>query len=321
MNTDREFGSLLDAFLARGIEFRRNLSDANELSICCPYCYEKKFRLGLNLQKNIAHCFHCEWRSRKAIEELSEALDLGVLAPVHASRGLDAQNRGEGEAAGTGLPSLPDDFTLLTDPPSGVLYRQARNYLLNRGVKEWQIQQKKIGVSFCGDYAYRVVFPVYYGRELQGLVTRDFTGKQEPKYRNSPGMKAVYNLPQEKKQKAVLCEGIFDCLALERVVPTVNYDVLALLGHGMTERQEERLADYRDIILWPDADIPGVKGFLDLASQLTLQHRVFIVPPCESAKDAGEMKPSDLAYAWATRTKLTSSLELRLRAEAAFWEG
>jgi hypothetical protein len=316
VNEEREFGSLLDALLAHGIEFRRNLSDPNEISLCCPYCYEKKFRLGLNVQKNVAHCFKCEWRSRKAVEELSEALDLGVFSAGN----FDAQNRGEEGGSGTAAPSLPDDFTLLVNPPPGVLYKQAHNYLLGRGVKEWQIQQKKIGVSFCGDYAYRVVFPVYYGRELQGLVTRDFTGKQEPKYKNSPGMKAVYNSPQTKKNKAVLCEGIFDCLALERVVPTINYDVLALLGHGLTERQEERLADYRDIILWPDADIPGVKGFLDLAAQLALRHRVYIVPPCESAKDAGEMKSSDLAYAWATRTKLTSSLELRLRAEAAFRE-
>lgn len=309
-------GNLLDSLLAHGIVFHRSQSDRAEISICCPFCYEKRFRLGVNIEKDVAHCFNCEWKSRQAIKDLADAMDLGVLV---TKGNEDAQTRGGEETGlGAGRPSLPDDFTsLYVDRPKDNLTKRALNYLCGRGVTPYQIRGHYIGASFCGRYAYRIVFPVYYGKQLQGLVTRDFTGQQDPPYLNSPGMKAVYNSPVKKRNKAVLCEGVFDCLALERVLPTINYDVLALLGRSLTESQEERLEEYRDIILWPDEDAPGVNGFLDIGKHLSLRHRIFVVSPLLNGrgKDAGEMGASDLAYKWATRTRLTEGLDLKLRAE------
>lgn len=311
MNELANSGSLPDALLARRIQFRRSASDPAEISICCPFCNDHKFRLGVNTQKDLAHCFNCSWKSRKAVEDLAEALELGILAG-----GLVAEEK----AATSEPPALPDDFVLLADPPKGVLYRKAREYLVARGVLDWQMREKKIGVSFCGKFSYRIIFPVYYKRKLQGLVTRDYTGQQEPKYLNSFGTKLVYNVPEKKKNKAVLCEGVFDCLALEQTVPLANYDVLALLGHGLTDAQEEQLEDYRDLILWPDADVPGVKGFLEIGQRLAMRHRMFVVPPTNTGKDAADMTRSDRAFAWATRMRLTDAFGLKLKVEAEFRE-
>lgn len=306
-------GGLLEALLARGIQFRRSPSNPAEISLCCPFCSENRFRLGVNIQKDLGHCFNCDWRSRRATEDLAEAMDLGVLLAEE-----DVPDRGESkDDPKSSRPALPDDFVLMSDAPHGALYRKASEYLARRMVKDWQIKEKKIGVSLTGRYAYRIVFPVYYGKVLQGIVTRDFTDQQEPRYLNSRGMKAVYNSPAHKKNKAVICEGIFDCLAVERVVSLMNYDVLALLGHALTEKQEARLSDYRDIFLWPDPDVPGIEGFIGIAKQLRLRHSVFVVPPGRMTKDAGAMTPSEIAYQWAGRAPFSESLELKLKAEVA----
>jgi DNA primase len=300
------FQELLHLLDSRGVRYRRNLSDPDEYAICCPFCFETRFRFGFNTRKNKYHCFNCDTGSNDALTDLAEVLDLGVLS------GKDANTPSVEERRVSGPPSLPDDFMFLTDPHSDTLFLRARSYLLNRGVSYGQIKEKKIGVSFVGRYAYRIIFPVYYGKTLKGLVARDCTGKQEPKYLNSVGMKAIYNLPKNRNKKAVLCEGVFDCLALERSLPE-NYDVLALLGHSMTEEQEHRLDPYESIILWPDADLVGLLGFFSVGKQLALHHNVWVVPPSRIVKDAADMTPAMREDLWIQRAPLTESLELRLR--------
>jgi Toprim-like len=310
--------SLLDALTSHGVEYHRSVGDPNEITICCPFCEQRgqtqdfRFRLGVNIYSAKAHCFNCGWKSRNALEELSEVLTLGFIMPEDKPAPDIEQDK----------PELPDDFVLLHTKPKGRLYTQAWEYLRERNVTTDQMREKKMGVSFVGRFAYRIIFPVFYGDDLEGIVTRDFTGKQEPKYLNSLGIKTVYNCPKSnKKDKIVLCEGIFDMLAIERVFThKMFYDIGALLGHDVTDRQEEILEPYRDIVLWPDADVAGVKGFIKVAKQLAAHHRMFVVPPSGYGKDAGATDDADLRYLWATRTRFTEEVEMRMRTEAAFHE-
>jgi hypothetical protein len=315
--------SLIDALRANGIEVRVSQQNPAEITICCPFCEVKgqtkdwRFRLGINIVKDLAHCFNCSWRSRKATEELSTALGLGAFTVETES----TQSREE--QSFERAPALPEDFVLLSDRPKGVLYENAARYLKNRGVDDGQIFENKIGVSFVGTYAYRIIFPIYIEGELKGLVARDFTGTQTPPYLNTPGLKYLYKCPDKwrRKKKIVLCEGVFDCLAIERTVWRASfYDVAAVLGRTLTEQQEKQLEVYRDVLLWPDADFVGINGFMDIARQLKSVHRVFIVPPFGYGKDAAEMAASDRAYVWSTRTRFTETLEMKMRAEVAFGE-
>lgn len=309
--------NFLDTLRTHGVKYHRSNTDRNEITICCPFCEfrgqtpDHRFRLGVNILTKVGHCFNCDWASGKALQEISESLQLGFEDLSEEGPALDHAPE---------KPALPEDYVLLTRPPSGRLYSNAVNYLRERGVADWQIEQKFVGVSLIGRYAYRIIFPVYYRHKLEGLVTRDFTGKQEPPYLNSANMKSLYNLPDDPCKKAVLCEGVFDCLAVERVVSN-EYNVLAVLGRALTERQEEQLEPYRDVILWPDADLVGVKGFMEIANQLKARHRIFVVWPFGyDKKDAAAMYRRDRSLAWMSRERLTDSLELRLKAEVVFKE-
>jgi hypothetical protein len=312
------FEELIMLLDSRGIPYHHSTYDSAEYTINCPFCFEGRFRFGFNTRKNKAHCFNCEFSSRNALEDLSEALDLGILTSTDAA--LSDERGGADHTSNTPKQlSLPEDFVPLNEPPKDKLYRRALNYLLLRGVSKKQIEEKKIGISFVGRYAYRIIFPVYHRKKLEGIVARDFTGQQEPKYLNSAGLKTIYNLPKHKNKKAVLCEGVFDCLALERSLPP-DYDVLALLGHGMTERQEDRLEDYGNIILWPDADLPGLIGFCGIGKQLALHHHIWVVPPYNEVKDAAEMTPEMRLMRWEQRVRLTERVELSLRVGVSLHE-
>jgi len=311
--------NFLDTLRAHGIIFRRSNTDLNEITICCPFCEfrsqteDRRFRLGLNIKTKQGHCFNCEWKSREALKEVSEALNFSYESDEVVEEKTTEISRPD-------KPALPEDFIHLSQRPRGVLYLKATRYIYDRGIKDWQIEEKKIGVSLIGKYAYRIIFPVYYKKELQGLVARDFTGQQELPYLNTEGMKSLYNRPNKSHKKAVLCEGVFDCLAIEQILPRLDYDVMAVLGRSLTQLQQEQLKDYRDIILWPDADTAGVKGFLDVADVLKREHRVFMTCPFGYGKDAGGMDVSDRKYVWATRTKYNEMLDMRMRAEIAFKE-
>jgi hypothetical protein len=311
--------SLIDALRASGVEVRVSQQNPAEITICCPFCEvngqtkDWRFRLGINIVKDVAHCFNCRWASRKATEALSSALGLGAFTVE--TEGTQSREEPEAHAA----PTLPEDFVLLSTNPTGALYGKAARYLKDRGVEKWQIEEKKIGVSFLGRYAYRVIFPIYVNKALKGFVARDFTGTQTPPYLNTSGSKYLYNFPDKPHDKIVLCEGVFDCLAIERTVRTQKfYDVAAVLGRTLTEQQLDQVLCYRDIILWPDADFVGINGFMDIARQLKIAHRVFIVPPFGYGKDAAEMQASDRAYVWSTRTRFTETLETKMRLEVAF---
>lgn len=311
------FREMLDE---HGIIYKNSTFDVNEVMMCCLFCEQNgqapdnRFRLGVNVATDQGHCFNCEWKSRDATRLIAE-----VLGATVTQRDVAGQGEATEAPDDAPTPTLPEDFMLFSKAPRTSFYMKAWRYLKERGVADWQIEEKQVGVSMTGQYAYRIIFPIYFKKELQGFVGRDFTGQQKLPYLNMPGNKSLYNLPKDvKNNKAVLCEGIFDCLAIEQVVLRTNYNVMAVLGRTLTELQEQQIADYRDVILWPDADIPGIKGFVDLAKHLNMEHRVFIVPPFGYGKDASATKKVHRAYIWATRTRFTDSLELKLRAEAAF---
>jgi len=313
--------NLLELLDEHGIKYRRSQFDETEIFICCLFCESKgqnadtRFRCGLNVENDKGHCFNCEWKTRAAFSEVAAILGVTVT-----QRDVPVQGETPSEDSDQSTPlSLPDDFVTFQKAPSGILFDRALRYVKERGVKDWQIEEKKIGVSFTGKYAYRIIFPIYFKHELQGFVGRDFTKQQKLPYLNMPGNKSLYNVPRGRRaKKVVLCEGIFDCLAIEQTVRLADYDVMAVLGRSLTELQEEQIADYRDVILWPDGDIPGVKGFIDVAKHLNQKHRVFVVPPSSYGKDAAEMKRVHRDFIWTTRCRFDSNVELRLRAEVAF---
>lgn len=253
--------TLREVLLRTGTRFRAHYLKPDEVYICCPFCAERgetadvRFRLGVNIVTGLAHCFNCGWRRRNAFSALQAlwhttgAIDKDALLPPR-------QKVAEG---------LPEDFEELANPVS-FLDQEARRYVLQRGLTSAQIIAKRIGASFSGNYAYRVIFPNVVGARVAGFIARDFTNCQEPRYLFSRGPKSLYNWRVGSK-KIIVTEGVFKALRIEQVT---NISVVATLGSTMLPGQVGLVQDggVQTIVVWPDPDKAGCKGCVETCELL-----------------------------------------------------
>lgn len=269
--------NLIEALESRGIRWKKS-GRPNNIWLCCPFCEERgysadtRFRLGVDVSTGHGHCFNCEWkppRSKLAIIALQRKLDLGDwVDPEPVTRRRMKPVR------------LPEDYEVLEAPVHGFWAKRAYKYITGRGVTDEQISKYRIGFSEVGPDAYRIIIPIYYAKKLQGIVGRSIRDDIVPKYKNSTGDKAVFGLPKKKKKKCVILEGVLDAMACDRALND-SYDCLAILGHAITDKQEEMLEGYSEYILWPDPDEAGYgpHGFPTIAEKLTHYGTVKIVMP------------------------------------------
>jgi DNA primase len=304
---------------ARGIEYTES---GNEININCPFCVEmgtsqdSKLRLGINLTKDVAHCFNCGWGSKHGtFKKILEALDIRGLSDEEE---IEKSDKVEEE---TFASELPKGFERLWPVPKDEDCRAAYKYLKQRRVSDKQIKKNRIGITFVSKYRYRIIFPIYVDKELHGFVGRDYTEKQALRYKNSIGKKTLYNLPKKQQRIAMLFEGIFDCLAGERVLRKYGVDCLALLGKSIKDSQVELLSGYEEVIIIPDIDHDGMKASLRVAEKLKDKFEVYFGflkswKDTSKALEKGDIKA--IKNLLRKRQRYSESLRRKLRTKVAF---
>jgi len=305
--------TFLEALTFRGVQYRRNVSRRNEVNLCCPFCDDMRFRLGLNYVKSLAHCFNCGWKSRKATRLI--LLQLQIDATSVYDSGLDAVDEVEEKPL-----ELPDDFTLLStaEPEDGPLW-DARTYLLQRGFSPKVIKEHYFGACLSGRFGYRVIIPVVFKDELKGIVGRDWTGCREPKYLNSAGERSMYNLALGGKGPLFVSEGCFKAVAIEQALRGFKVGSSALLGHSITGLQIEQIREsgHREMVVFSDADRVGVEGAVAVADRLADENfNVRFVHPLPLA-DADDLTCDQIQTAAAGAKPWTRTLRQRVSLEVA----
>jgi hypothetical protein len=294
--------TLVEILELRGIPYRRHSTRGDEICLCCPFCSSRgetpdhRFRLGINTAQGMGHCFNCGWRSQNAVQRLLDYLGM-------KDQCYQAPQNGAGSNGSCSV-SLPAGFSIV-GTVGDELDRLALQYLLKRGVSRRQIVRCKVGATFVGNYAYRVVFPLWYNGKLQGFVARDIAG-HEPRYL-SGGRKALFN--PKPAETLILAEGIFKALRIERAL---NHPVSATLGRELTDYQLQQLQalGVGHVALWPDPDKAGRQGCIRSAELLRANgFNVSIVWPIRKPADEaslGEIRQSYHAspYNWQTQAKL-----------------
>ena len=193
---------------------------------------------------------------------------------------------------------LPDDFVRLDTSCDG-RERMAWDYAISRGITPEQIDRMSIGVSWTKPWQYRVMFPVvsYEDGVLRCINARDFTGRGKPKYLLSKGDKCLAYFDPSYKA-CVLSEGVIKALRIEQVCAADN-DSAALLGHDLTDIQLEQLkkSECHAVILWPDTDLVGRRGFIKIADKLQekWQGEVNVVWPVPGPADDVPLRAIHLA--------------------------
>lgn len=290
---------LTDILDVAGVEVRRG--DDAEVAICCPFCEErgetedKRFRLGINVQKGMAHCFNCDWRGRGVMyvaRQLCKAFDIPFNIRKRALLADDVPEKKKPKL--TGLPREYESFGRDEADPIG---RKALDYLRSRQVSLKQIVDHQIGYAACGDMAWRILFPVF-GRDgkTYGCVGRAINPAMKPKYLNTPGLKLLWNA-QEDGRTAVVAEGIMDALRVEKaLLRTHGMVAVARLGSAITSFQLDQLKEYEKIIVLPDSDMAGLHGAQELCGRCASRgiETWVCIPQKLDGSDPGDMTEDEI---------------------------
>lgn len=316
---------LEDILLQAGVEFDRVRGKADEVMIACPFCTGstdtsgQRRVFGMNLASGFAHCYRCDWKSRSVVytaRELCKAwhIDFGWRMRLSAQEcdEMASQERLPRQVDPSGLPAEYERFGDLSDE----IERIAFDYLRSRNLGWDEIGEYQIGYAGAGEMAWRILFPVY-GDDgvVYGVAGRDFSGKAKVKYRNSEGLKLLFNGQREGKL-AVVVEGPVDTIAVQRAMAQLPGTVaVGALGSVITAEQLEQLRKYELTIHFPDFDAAGMKGAMaraDACRAAGIPTKV-VTPEVLSGVDPGEMDPERIFHYVLGAATWTDAQKYRMR--------
>jgi len=196
----------------------------------CPACNHHKYKLAVNLDKNVFHCWICDYRGRsirRLIRRFGSYLQLqkwdGISDRTDLERFDDLfMDRVPGESKTT--VEIPEEFISLCSskvPATGIY---AYRYLQSRGITKADILKWKIGYCFSGEYRNRIVIPSFdENGDCSYFMARSYTGDSY-KYKNPRASKdIVFNeLFVNWTDDLILTEGIFDAMVAGNAVPILG---------------------------------------------------------------------------------------------------
>ena len=186
----------------------------------CPFCKHHKPKLEIDPKTGFYHCWTCEpaTKGRNLIALLRKVQ--ASSSQVAEMRGYFPDGKGELEDKTYEVVTLPKEFIPFAKSSSKLTYRQAKSYITKRGITEEDILKYNIGYCEGGKYRNSIIIPSYDEKgRINYFISRSFE--------KDPGRK--YNAPSCNKNNligleyfinwrvpVVLCEGIFDAIALKR---------------------------------------------------------------------------------------------------------
>lgn len=302
---------------------------SDELRICCFSCADDKFKLYVNPVKGVFNCFKCDFNARKydVFDFVAKAEAIGrsqAMARLIREYGRTTpedddfetqmqQGLTGGEVSANPIYSLLSDVKVLTGMPDGLLPLTARteqsarfwDYLVQRGLTPAEILAVKFYYSPLtrhrisdskgrnkGDLANRVVWPVYGGaNQLVSWQSRAI-GPDSMKYLTAPESelaKTVWPFVRPSTKHAVLCEGMFDCLATRRA----GVDAYATFSKKISTEQMLRLKSWgieEVTVFWDRRD--AKREIMSAVTDLHMQFkRVYVcwMTDWPATQDAGNM--------------------------------
>ncbi len=216
------------------------------INVSCPFCRPRDTgtHLGINPNGEYANCWKCGGhRLDKTFMRLLRIDDESYqdfIAPYMTDLVIRAQlNKKVPKAKNVDLPG--DD-----------LNKMERQYLRGRGFDP-DFLAKKYGVQgggIAGDWAYRIIIPIFLNHKVVSFTARDITGKQKLRYRTLSIEQSVvdpktifYNLDNVRGKRVCVIEGPTD-------VWRMGDGFICSLGTSMTQAQIKYLAQYFEEVIF-----------------------------------------------------------------------
>ena len=223
----------------------------DEINICCIDCGEDGYHLGINLKKQMYHCWKCDIGGtlaflisrfencsyQKAVELISKPnRKLDGLEKTISDYQISIINNitNNTNKIATTIFKLPPFPKFLMDESKNIIFKlQAVQYLCNRGITSEIIKKANLHYCYYGKYKNRIIVPIYYQNKLVNFLGRTWDIEAKKRYINCPNdqslissKKLLYNYDniQQNVERLIIVEGVFDCFksGLNRTVATLG---------------------------------------------------------------------------------------------------
>lgn len=246
-------------------KFKNHNDYKHQISVDCPVCsYEikgldegdGKGNLEINYKLGIYKCWSCG-ESHDTHGYLPNFIKkYGTLKQYKKYVLLAPERTDESNQRTYKKVELPKNFIPLHDVSKGLKlipqYKQAINYLKNRGVTDSIIRKFNIGFCYQGPYENRIIIPSYdENKKLNYFIARSYLSNTKMKYKNPEAQKEIiiFNEHLIKWDETIyLVEGAFDSIFLPNSIPMLGKFMSDYLYRKLYEKANEIV-----IILDPDA--------------------------------------------------------------------
>jgi len=184
----------------------------------CPSCKHHKPKLEVDPTLGVWHCWICNIKGRTPLTLLKK---IGASSEQIAEmRNYFPEGKGDSIEKTYASVELPKEYISLIKDQNKLSFRQAKSYILKRGITEEDIIKYNIGYCETGQYKNSIIIPSYNrAGQINYFISRSFEKDPGRKY-NAPscnkndliGLEYYINW----KCPVILCEGIFDAIALKR---------------------------------------------------------------------------------------------------------
>jgi DNA primase len=226
----------------------------NSINIKCPFCDDHSNHLCIFKDGGNIYCWRCSkkgslYSAIKEITRISYSKYDDILHEMKM-RDLDISASAKKEKVKIKEIEFPALFKPITKKaPKGVIqYVESRNISIDTC--------KRYNLHYClyGEFAQRIIIPIYYSDMLVAWQGRDFSGQSAIRYKTSdkhetnPVNSFLYNL-DSISDKAILVEGVFDAIA-------VGNSAIASFGSSLCLEQRHKLInkDLKELIVCWDED-------------------------------------------------------------------
>jgi DNA primase len=227
----------------------------NELAFYCPFCNHHKQKLQVNTETQKWHCWTCNSGGKKLTSLLRKLdVDKNSISIIREIYGDSNYNPQREDAETKVYISLPKEYISLNESSKGFNpeYKQAINYLTQRGITQKEIVKYNIGYCKDGLYGRRIIIPSYDSNGLLNyFISRSYYLDEKMKYKNPPISKNIICFESQVnwKQPIILCEGVFDAITIKR-------NAIPLLGKFPSKQLVEKIfmSGVNNIIISLDND-------------------------------------------------------------------
>ena len=212
----------------------------NELAFYCPFCNHSKQKLQVNTETQKWHCWTCNSGGKKLTSLLRKLdVDRNTISIIREIYGDSNYNPKQEDSETKIYISLPKEYISLNESPKGFNpeYKQAINYLTQRGITQKEIVKYSIGYCKDGLYARRVIIPSYNSDgSLNYFISRSYYQDEKMKYKNPPISKNIICFESQINwnEPIILCEGVFDAITIKR-------NAIPLLGKFPSKQLVEKI--------------------------------------------------------------------------------